>query len=455
MLNTELIESFIVEKLAEARLPSISVAVVSREGTVYSKSFGLRDVEELLPATPTTLYGIGSVTKSFTALAIMQLVEEGKISVDDPVTKYIDLRFKPKFGDVLLHHLLTHSSGIPALAYAEAYIDSLVGVGDTWLPIVRDDDVLVFMDKTVEDWISAKPGERFFYLNEGYVILGKVIEKVSGKPYEEYVREKILKPLKMNRSCFTKEEVEKLGEWAQPYIINIKERKLNKSKFPFGVSADGGLISNVVDLSKYITMYLNKGAFDGKRILSEELIEIMIKEHIKMPYEGPPDHYYGYGWIIKDFLGHKLVSHSGSVLVHTAYVGFVPSAGVGVTVLANASGYPLSQIGEYILASALGYDPEKLDFIRKERALKRLEGIYCTFKKTMCIEVRRNGDFLLARNKNRHWEEEVILVPDKIDDNRALFFTISRGRRFHVEFIVENGKVEMYFERYKLVKSST
>ncbi len=454
VFDPKLVESFILEKLSETKLPSIAVAVIEDGRVVYSRAFGFRDAEKLLPATPRTLYGIGSVTKSFTALAIMQLAEEGKLDPHDPITKYVDIRFKPKLGEIEIHHLLTHSSGIPALAYAEAFIDSSVGAGETWLPITRDEDIFVFMDKTVEDWISAKPGERFFYLNEGYVILGKIISNVSGKPYEKYIKDKILKPLKMNRSCFTREEVEELGEWAQPYIID-KDGKLIKSRFPFGITADGGLISTVLDLSNYIIMYLNRGKFDGKRILSEQFIETMTKEHIKMPYEGKPEYYYGYGWIIKNFLGQKLVSHSGSVLVHTAYVGLIPDKNIGVAILANGSGYPLSQIGEYILASMLGQNPEELDFVRRERILKILEGTYHTYKKTMKIEVKRSGDFLLAVEKSRYWEITTILVPEHLDMHRAIFYTISRGRKLPVEFIIEDNKVEMYFERYKLIKTGS
>jgi len=452
MFDPKVIEGFVLEKLSEFKLPSIAVAVVDDRKVVYSRAFGFRDVENLLPATPTTMYGIGSVTKSFTALSIMQLAEKGKLDLHDPITKYVDIRFEPKLGDIEIHHLLTHSSGIPALAYAEAFIDSSVGAGEAWLPITKDEDILVFMDKEVEDWISARPGERFFYLNEGYVILGRIVSRVSGKEYERYVKEEILKPLKMKKSCFSKEEVEELGEWAQPYIID-KDGKIIRSRFPFGITADGGLISTVLDLSNYIIMYLNGGEFDGKKVISSDSVAKMTMGYIKMPYEGKPEYYYGYGWIIKDFLGHKLISHSGSVLVYTAYVGFIPEKNIGVAVLANSSGYPLSQIGEYILAHLLGHDPEKLDFVRRERILKSLEGTYYTFKRTMRIDVKRHGEFLLATEKSRYWEITTVLVPEHLDEKKSVFFTYSRGRKITIEFIVEDGKVDMYFERYRLRKT--
>ncbi|MDQ7844596.1 MAG: serine hydrolase domain-containing protein, partial [Armatimonadota bacterium] len=142
----DILEQFIQEKMAETHLPGLSIALVERGETVYARGFGFRDGERGLPATPRTLYGIGSVTKSFTCLAIMQLQERGKLRVDDPVDRYLPLRVKPFGRPITLHHFMTHSSGIPALAYAEAVIRHAAGASDTYLPIASDEDMLTFVN---------------------------------------------------------------------------------------------------------------------------------------------------------------------------------------------------------------------------------------------------------------------------------------------------------------------
>ena len=447
------VERFIMNRISKYRIPSLVISIVRNYEIIYTRGFGFRDIENLIPTNPETLYGVGSVTKSFTALAILQLVQEGKIELDDSIKKYVDVGFKFTKGEITIHHLLTHSSGIPALAYAEAFIRSSLGLIDYWLPIFSSDDVLSFMGPDVEDWIYTEPGERFFYLNEGYVILGKIISKVSGKPYEKYIRDRILKPLKMNRSCFLREEVEKLGNWAIPYVID-KDGSIVKSEFPFGVTADGGLISTVLDLSNYIMMYLGRGRFGGKELLEQQYIELMEKEHIKEPYEYPDrEYYYGYGWgIIKNFYNLKLIQHSGSVLVHTAYVGYIPERGLGISILANPSQYPLSLMGQYILGYLLGENPEDLEFVKRERILKKLEGRYTTYKKTMSIDIKKSSDFLIATRKTRLTEQTTILVPEELREDRAIFYTLSHGAKLRVEFIISENRVDMIFDKYRLIK---
>ena len=208
----------------------------------------------------------------------MQLAEKGKLSLDDPVRKYIPLKLEPKGGKpIRIWHLLCHTSGIPALAYAEGLIRCVTGAGGKWVPIASAEDLFTFM-KDASQWVLAKPGERWFYLNEGYVILGYIIERVSGLGYDMYVKENILKPLKMDRSFFRKEDVEADTNVATPYIIT-RNGEPKKSVFPYGIYADGGLISNVVDLAHYIIMYLNRGKYDGNTLASSKSIKERWRNH--------------------------------------------------------------------------------------------------------------------------------------------------------------------------------
>jgi CubicO group peptidase (beta-lactamase class C family) len=446
------LEEFIFEKMSETKLPGLSVAVVRDDGVIWSKAFGFKDLERGLAATPHTLYGIGSVTKSFTALSIMQLAEQGKLSIDNPVDTYVPMNIRPHGEPIRIHHLMSHSSGIPALAYAEATIRGSTGAGENWFPIANCSDLLTFM-ADAQDWALTRPGERWFYLNEGYAILGHIIEKCSGMPYEEYVNKHILTPLGMKRSFFSKEEVEKDQDAATPYIIT-REGERKPSTYPYGgISSDGALISNVLDLSRYIVMFLNLGEYEDVRLLSKESVEAMQTPQVALPYQGPfGKGSYAFGLsVTPDFLGHELIGHGGSVLVATAYMGFIPKKKVGIALLANGSGYPLSQIGMYGLAILLEEDPESLPFVQMEKALTELVGTYETYKGTMKAQVKRMGDFLTIEIKDKYNDLVVPLVPESIE--KRTFYTLGWGMRLPVEFRVQKEKIELIYERYLLRKT--
>jgi len=449
------LDSFIIRKMAETRTPGLSIVLIRDNEVIYAKGFGFRDVEATKPATPGTIYGIGSITKSFTALAILQLVSEGKVSLNDPVTNYVDVDIDHHGNKVTIHHLLTHSSGIPALGYAEALISGLLGSKREWLPIAKPEDIIPFMEGASK-WAVARPGSRFLYLNEGYVLLGRIIESVTGMPYREYVRNKILKPLKMMRSYFTKEHVSSDPDVATPYII-MKDGELRPGRFPYGIEADGGLLSNVLDLANYIRMYLNNGVFEGKEIIPKELLELMWRPHIKLNFEIFGEDAYGYGLMIHpNFPGGTLIGHGGSVLVYTAYIGFVPSKGVGVAVLSNASGYPTSKIGMYALMHLMGRDPKELPFIREDEVYSKLIGTYEAFKGTMRVKVFRLGNFLAVEEISEFEGVPSPLVPVKIGEDYAEFYTIGYyGSKVPVIFEMRKERIELLYERYKFVKKGS
>lgn len=443
------LESFIFEKMAETKLPGLSAAAISGEKIVWERGFGFRDLESGLPATPNTLYGIGSITKSFTAIAILQLAERGKLSLDDPVEKFMPIPLRPGGEPIRIWHLLSHSSGIPALGYAEAVIRTVTGAGGKPLPIATASDVLTFMADAGE-WAAARPGERWFYLNEGYVLLGALIEKCAGLSYEEYIERNVLGPLGMERSFFRKEEVKGDPDAATPYLITREGRRL-PSTYPYGgISADGGLISNAWDLSRYVAMYLNLGELHGTRVLSEESIKAMETPYVREPFQGPfGEEGYGLGLMIyPDFLGRKLLCHGGSVGVATAWMGFLPEERAGLVLLANGSGYPMSQLGMYGLAVLLGEEPCELPFAHWERTLSELTGTYETYKGTMQAQVRRAGDFLMLEFRDRYTELVVPLVPEGREGEVVTFYTWQGRRKLPVEFSMHEGREELTYERY-------
>jgi len=277
---------------------------------------------------------------------------------------------------------------------------------------------------------------------------------LSGVSYEEYIRKRILEPLKMSRTFFSKTDVENDDDRATAYIVG-KEGKHITSTFPFGITSDGGLISNVIDLSNYIKMYINRGEFQGTRIINSEKLELMEKKHIKLPYQVFGEESYGYGWTITpNFHRYRLISHGGSVLVYTAYIGYIPQKKVGVAILANASGYLPSHIGMCALSQQLGADPKTLPFIKSDEILSKLEGEYETYKGTMKASVKKKGDFLYLEVKDKYTEEVVPLIPEKLEEDEAVFYTISGGRKYTADFEIRKDGIKMIYERYKLVKKA-
>jgi len=455
------LERFIQEKMAETLLPGVALALLQDGRIVYTRGFGARDLERGLPATPQTRFGVGSVTKSFTSLALLQLQARGRLSIDDPVERHLSLPLRAPGDEPLrLRHLMTHTSGLPALAYAEAVIRHHVGASARWVPMSGADDLRTFLDGA-EDWFLARPGERWFYLNEGYLALGAVIERVSGLAYPDYIREHILSPLGMTRSGFRAEDIAGDLDVAVPYVINREKRQI-PSRYLFSLTADGGLLSCAEDLGRYVAMFLAEGQGVEGSILAPDLVREMWQPRIRTPFarrgpDGPePAGFYGFGLSVDpDFLGHTLVGHGGSVLVFTAYIGFVPGRGAGVALLANGSGCPLNQVGAFALALLLGEDPWSVPAVRAERLLDGLTGAYETYRGTMRATVRRQGDFLVFEVQETPQEQITVLIPDgldasALDPDHARFVALQAARQLPVEFIRRDGDLDLIYERYRL-----
>jgi CubicO group peptidase (beta-lactamase class C family) len=215
------------------------------------------------------------------------------------------------------------------------------------------------------------------------------------------------------------------------------------------------LISNVIDLAKYVSMFLGWGETSDVQILSRESVEAMQVARVKTPLEGPfGDSSYGYGLgVVPDFCGRKLVGHGGNVGVATAYIAFIPEENVGIALLSNGDGYPMSNFGLFGLALLLGEDPENLPFVSRERALEDLEGTYETYKGTMQAQVKKMGDFLMIEIKDRYTDIAVPLIPTRLGKNLRTFYTLTNGNKLPVEFRVRKDQTDMIYERYYMKRT--
>ncbi|WP_161569067.1 serine hydrolase domain-containing protein [Thermus thermamylovorans] len=446
MAPWETLEAFVRERLRRSRLPGLSLAVVRGEEVAYARGFGFRDLERKLPATPTTRYGIGSVTKSFTALALMQLVEEGKLSLEDPVERFLPLRVRPFGEPVRVEHLLAHTSGIPALAYAEAEIRYDQGTGGRPLALAAVADFVAWLNGA-EGWAEARPGERWFYLNEGYVLLGGIIQELSGLSYGEYLRERVLKPLGMEATGFLGEEAPEL---ATPYLVPPEGRPRPGRAAPMAVGSDGALVSTALDLALYLRMWLRRGA----PLVGEEAYRELLRPRVPVPGEplwpgplGPAQ--YALGLMVQPFFGRTLVGHGGSVLVYTAHLAFLPEEGLGVAVLANGSGYPLAQIAQAALALLLGEPLEALPFYRLEALGERIFGLYATYGDTLRVTLRPQAGGVELRVEDREAPQSVLLAWEALGEGEVRLRALLGDRALPVAVRLSDPPVLLY-ERYKL-----
>lgn len=457
----EKFETAIATTMAQAHVPGLSLAAVKDNRVVYARGFGARNLKDNLPATPDTLYGIGSCTKSFTALAVMQLVEQGKITVTDPVKNYIPFNLGTEENPITIHHLLTHSSGIPNLGIAEILIPRLAGEEVHYIPMGSLADLLLHINGAKKE-VVVPPGKRFFYFNGGYTLLAEIIERVSGQPYKDYVTQKILTPLKMERSTFLKEDYETDSDIMTAYFVQEKEGavEITPADPPFHtfLYGAGGLLSSVMELTHYLIMNLNEGVFNSTQVVDASLLKEMHSPHIQRDPGLFGKSAYGYGWGIADnFLGHTVVTHGGSSGLSSALISFVPDVNIGVAMACNTGGAPpLELIPLGMLALLMGKDPEKvIPVFEIEKKLNMLAGEYHSYKGIHNVSIVKKGGLLYAEIKEKFTEMNVPLIPETDNLEPFKFYIQGPGVRAPVEFVVDSHGIDLYIERNRFHKSGS
>jgi CubicO group peptidase (beta-lactamase class C family) len=353
------VQAFTRGMMAAHDVPGLAVAVARDGAEVYAEGFGRRETGADACVTPDTIFGVASVTKSFTALAIMQLHEAGKLSVDDPVTRYLPEFRTPDAAAtraITLHHFLTHTSGLPPLpsrffAFARSMEgDPAAGSKPAWsadhAPI---DTYEHLMDYLAEGGYTllGPPGAQFSYCNEGFALLGAIIERVSGQGYEPYVQRHILDPAGMTRSTY---DVATLR--AFPDIVTFHAARQTDGKrevyaapnwlYSSVWSPAGGLNSTVRDLLRYLEIYRTGGMTGEARLLSAAGIARMTTPYAP---RSSPGSSYGYGLgVIPDYHGLKLVKHGGGRKGIAAEVIAAPAIGFTGAAIANLAGVPVATV---------------------------------------------------------------------------------------------------------------
>ena len=263
----EMLERMIIEIMQGAKIPGMSIGIIIDGEIRYKRGFGSRNLEINEPMTPNTLFGIGSISKMFAALAINQLADQGKLNLNDPINKFINFKLGKRKNPITIHHFITHSSGINALEGGFIASERLLGVSDSFVPMNSVEDLLDFINGATTE-IFDEPGNIFIYNNDMYDCLGLIIEEVSGVKFIDFVKNNIFKPLEMRRSTYLKEDYEKDSDVVMGYIMGDKGKILPKDipiselQAPFGV-----FFFSIIYLLIFIIAIINVGYFKVNKII--------------------------------------------------------------------------------------------------------------------------------------------------------------------------------------------
>jgi CubicO group peptidase (beta-lactamase class C family) len=374
----EYISWLILKEMNKNDVQGLSIALVDDQQVVWAEGFGFADVADKIPADADTIYRVGSVSKLFTAIAAMQLVEQEKLELDKPLVKYVpNFALRTRFEDappITIHHIMTHHSGIPS-DYEGMWTKNPQPLKS--LPALLRDEYAAFPPDTV-----------FAYSNLGMSLLGLAVQNVSGQEFAAHMRQAVLAPLGMEHAAFST-TIDSVPPAAKAYNGSAEKTEPSLRDIPAG-----GLNASVNDMSLFIRMILADGAIDGHRIIQPETLHEMLRPQNDAV---ALDHgfHIGLGWMLGGLGGINIKNaglvahHGGATIYHRAQLIVLPQVKLGIIVLANSSGG--QQVVNKVATEALKLavetktglkqpEPEPVttgDFLTKEE-LHAYEGNYAT-----------------------------------------------------------------------------
>ncbi|WP_445357016.1 serine hydrolase domain-containing protein [Microbulbifer sp. ANSA002] len=403
--------------------PGVAVIVSKKGKVIFQGAYGLANLEHNIPLTANSVFRLGSITKQFTAAAIMMLQEQGKLSLTDNIHKYAP-DFPTEGSDVTIEHLLTHTSGIAN--YTE---DEEIFAKEIQLPTTIDDMLIRFAKHPMK----FKPGEQMRYSNTGYVLLGKIIEVASGQSYADFIDENIFKKVGMKSSYYGGSKV-------------IPNRANGYDTSPDGVvnamyidmmwpHAAGALLSTVIDLDIWF-----KALRDGE-VLSKESYQKMI-EPFRLNDDSMSN--YGYGLGIGKLNEYDMVAHSGGIPGFATDAFYIPSEDLYIAVLSNLSSRNPSLISKLLAAEVLDIPVPKFKSVElDESKVKELLGSYKIDENSVRILSLEDGIFYSQRSGGPKYEIIPMSENSFYFENTLTYMVIEQDK---------NGKQVMSFYNDLAVK---
>lgn len=336
------LEDTIHSYMEKEQIPGAAVAVWKDDQMIYEKGFGYANLEKETAVTARTIFGLASITKSFIALAIMRLEKQGKLHIEDPVKDYLPeftLQDDRYVEEITIKHLLSHTSGVATYKRLQS--------------LNTFEDHLAYL-KEAKTPLLGRPGAYFCYNNDLFLLLGAIIEKVTGQDYRGVIEGMIIKPYDMTRSTFYVEEVLQMEDRSMPYII--ENGKVTPCQWPKigNYAVGGGIRSTAEDLIKYGKQYLRKDKMMRKP-------QYLLRGRTS----------YGYGLqITEDYSGRTLIEHGGSQPGVSSNFGFIPEENLVVVLLTNVSGASTADMWLHIVNTFCGLPLDQKRFIYPDADLE-------------------------------------------------------------------------------------
>jgi CubicO group peptidase (beta-lactamase class C family) len=393
--------------------PGCEVLVAKQSQIIYRKAYGSANLELNVAINPDMVFNLASITKQFTAVAILQLVEQGKVSLHDSLQKFIP-DFPSKGYTVTIENLLTHTSGIRdymQIDYPNPYMERL------------DYRPKQLIDSFKNYALEFEPGTKFSYSNSGYYLLGYIIEKVSGKRYQDYMQDNILKPLGLTHTYFDSAGII-IPNRVDGYQKDDTVYKNEDYWSPTIEYAAGGLISNVDDLFKW-----HEGLYSYQILKKESLQKAFTSYQLK---NGTATGY-GYGWFLKTSNGVKSIAHAGGIPGFITNEIYFPTEDVFIVILCNCGSAPIDELSVNISSIVLGKSLQT-DVKVDAKTLDKYVGVYkLTIDKSRTITMVKRDNQLFAKVS----ESELFPIVFQSETK----FQFKNILDANCEFIIENGKV--------------
>lgn len=386
------LDKFIEQKMMEGNIPGMAVALTDRKKLLRVSIYGYADIGSKIPVTPETLFDLGSIGKSFTSIALLQLYESGLLDLHAPVTRYLPwFQLQSRYDPITCHHLLSHTAGITNGSDLAPH-----GSFEVWA--LRE-------QKT-----AVPPGKRYHYSNVGYKTLGLLLEEVLDQSLGEILKSRILDPLKMNAShaAITHETRKIMAVGYRPFYDDRPDHptypQIPAEWHEYG-AGDGCIASTAADAATYLRMYLNRGRGPNGRILSEETFNLMIHPVVEVSKESS----YGYGIAIEKIDGYTHITHGGGTPGYITMILADMDNGYGAVVLTNSlrGGIATRSVSRFALkllrATKLGKElpevPQSRDPLKVEDAAD-YSGTYKADDKS--FNMIEEGNRLILQQGNDH-----------------------------------------------------
>lgn len=420
--HADKIDDYFKAEMSKQHIPGISVAVVRDGKLETARGYGLANVELESAVTGNTVFEIGSMTKQFTATLVMMLVEEGKIGLDDKISKYLE-GTPETWKEVTVRHLLTHTSGVHG--YTE--------VGD-FMALARNPHTQAEIVKMVSGLpLDFKPGEKWQYSNTGYYLLGMIVEKAGGKPYDSFLKERILTPLAMNETR-NGDPATLIPRRANGYLWSGKYENAPPLQ-PSSAFAAGELVSTVGDLAKWDAA-LAAGSLLKKSSFQEIWTPVKLNDGKTFDY--------GFGWAVGNREGHRFQSHGGGTAGFSTVITRYPDDKLTVILLTNRAGSNATALAQAVAGfyiPALAAKEVKPIEDRSPKITERLKAITLSL-----ASGNPSPDEFTPEAKK-------ILFPDKILEGKAVLTQMGPLKSFALIAEKEFEKTHRY--QYRAVFGET